>query len=229
MSPFSRKSSPSVIDNLRLAQNPNLTRASITSHIQPSTLIKAQTRRPEASRRVARPITSALGHIRVGHDIDRTSRARERRNRRDIPIRTLRERNLHELEPRRRAAVPRSVVRNIRISIIGVELDIDGRRVREQGELRGRSFRVAGVVGEGRVWRLDEPVSDLEGLVLEDGGVPDGEAGWVAVPVVVWGGDVAHEVQFLARVVLVHVGGLAVDGALEVVAAVLDTPEPGGC
>jgi hypothetical protein len=48
----------------------------------------------------------------------------------------------------------------------------------------------------------------------------------VAVPVVVGDGDVAHVVDLLAWVILVDIGGLAVDGAFEVVAAVLYAPEP---
>jgi hypothetical protein len=73
---------------------------------------------------------------------------------------------------------------------------------------------------------LDEPVADFEGFVGEVGGLPDSEAGGVAVPGVVGLGDVAHVVEFFARVVLVDVAGLTVYGAFEVVAGIFDTPEP---
>ena len=82
------------------------------------------------------------------------------------------------------------------------------------------------VVVEGGVGRRNEEVADLEGLVGEVRGLPDGEAGWVAVPVVVGLGDVADVVDLLAWVIVVDVFGLAVHCALEVVAAVFDTPEP---
>jgi hypothetical protein len=56
--------------------------------------------------------------------------------------------------------------------------------------------------------------------------LPDGEAGWVAIPVVVWFGDVSDVVDLLARVVLVDVLGLTVDSTLEVVTTVLNPPKP---
>lgn len=52
--------------------------------------------------------------------------------------------------------------------------------------------------------------------------MPDGEAGWVAVPVVVDLGDVADIVEFLGGVVLMDVFSIAG----EVIAAVFDSPEP---
>ena len=118
------------------------------------------------------------------------------------------------------------MVGDIRICVVGVELNIDRRRVREQGKFGGDGFLGACVVAEGGVWRLHEPVADLEGFVFEVGWLPDGEAGRVTVPVGVGFGDVAHEVQFLAGVVLVNILGLTIHCALEVIATVLYTPEP---
>lgn len=114
---------------------------------------------------------------------------------------------------------------NEHLRIIGIEFTIYGCGVREERHSWLRSFLLAGVVVHGRAGRLHEPVSDVEFLVREVRGLPDGEAGRVAVPVVVGLGDVAHEVDFLARVVVVHV--FAVAG--ELVAAVFDAPEPGWC
>jgi hypothetical protein len=109
---------------------------------------------------------------------------------------------------------------------VGVELAVDGRGVREESKFGGDGLLVAGVVAEGTVGGLDEEVADLECLILEIGGLPYSETAWVAVPVVVWRRDVSHVVDLLAGVVMMDVHSLAVDGALEVVAAVLDTPEP---
>ena len=115
------------------------------------------------------------------------------------------------------------MVRDEHLGVIRVELAVNGGGVREQGESRLCSFLLAGVVVEGGRGRLDEPVADLELLVGEVAGLPDGEAAGVAVPVVVGLCDVAHEVDFLARVVVVDV--FAIAG--ELVAAVFYTPEPG--
>ena len=119
------------------------------------------------------------------------------------------------------------MVRDVHGARVGVELAINGCGVREQCHLGRDGFLVARVVVEGGVGRRNEEVADLEGLVGEVRGLPDGEAGWVAVPVVVGLGDVADVVDLLAWVVVVDVFSLAVHCALEVVAAFFDTPEPG--
>lgn len=43
----------------------------------------------------------------------------------------------------------------------------------------------ASIVVEGTVGSDDELLADLEGLVLDDGRLPDREASWVPVPLVV--------------------------------------------
>jgi hypothetical protein len=52
--------------------------------------------------------------------------------------------------------------------------------------------------------------------------LPDGEASWVAVPIIVGFCNVADEVQLLGRIVLMDVFA----STSEIVAAVLNTPEP---
>ena len=180
----------------------------------------------EATRAETRSITLAALHARVVEDILRRSRAGQWLNRRVLAIRTKLEANSNELETRDRAAIPRAVVRDVHGSRISIELAVDGCRVWEQSYLGRDGLLVAGVIAEGAVGCLDEEVADLEGLVGEVGWLPDCEAGWVSVPVVVGLGDVAHVVDLLAGIVVVDVYGLTVDGTLEVITAVLDTPEP---
>jgi hypothetical protein len=139
-----------------------------------------------------------------------------------LSIGTLRERNLDQLEARSRLAVPTAVERNVQVGVVGIELEINRRRVWEEGQSGLDGLCIAGIVVHGGGWGLHEPVSDGELLVGEVAGLPDGEARRVSVPLVVGLGDVADEVQFLTRVVLMDVFAVA----LEVVAAVLNAPEP---
>lgn len=118
------------------------------------------------------------------------------------------------------------MVRNVHVRVIGIELAVNGSGVGEERELGSNGLLLAGVVVEGGVRCLHEPVSDRELLVGEVTGLPDSETGWVAVPVVVRLGNVAHVVDLLARIVLVNVLGLAIDGTLEVVTTILNSPEP---
>jgi hypothetical protein len=220
---------PLTTTNLRRAQDPKLTIArGITRHIQPARSIPPQPRRPKAPRAKTRPIPLTTLHTRIVKDILGGRSTRQRLDRRILPIGTKLEAHGHKLKPRDGRAVPGAVVSNVHCARTGVKLAVDRGRVGEQGELGRHGFLVACVVVEGAVGRLHEEVADLEGFVGEVGGLPDGEAGWIAVPVVVGLGHVAHVVDFLAWVVLVHVSGGAVDGALEVVATVLDAPEPWG-
>jgi hypothetical protein len=107
---------------------------------------------------------------------------------------------------------------------ISVKLAVNRRRVGKESHLRSDCLLVASIIVEGTVGCWGEKVADLEGLVGEVGWLPDGEAGWVAIPVIVGLGDVADVVNLLAWVVLVDVFGLAIDGTLEVITAVLYTP-----
>jgi hypothetical protein len=118
------------------------------------------------------------------------------------------------------------MVRDVHRAGVGIELAVNGRGVREESKLRSSSLLFAGIVVEGTVGCLHEEVTDIEFLVGEVRGLPHAEAGWVAVPVVVWLGDVAHVVDLLSWIVLVDVFGLAIDSALEVVTTVLYAPEP---
>ena len=77
------------------------------------------------------------------------------------------------------------MVGDVHVAAIGVKLAVDGRRVREEREGGLSSLLRASVVVEAAVGSLYEPVTDLEGLVGEVAGLPDGEAGRIAVPVVV--------------------------------------------
>ena len=209
--------------SLLFTQDPQLPIGrSITRHIQAPTLIKRQPSRSEAPRAETGTITRALGYVGIPEDIVRTSGTRDRGHWLILTIGALRERNLHQLEARSRRAVPTAVVRNIQVGVVRIELEINGRGVREEGQSGLDGLRIAGIVVHGGGWGLHEPVSDRELLVCEVAGLPDGEARRVAVPLVVGLGDVADEVQFLARVVLMDVFAVA----LEIVAAVLDAPEP---
>lgn len=117
------------------------------------------------------------------------------------------------------------MIGNVHVAAVGIELAVNGRRVWEERHSGASRLLRAGVVIEGTIGGLDEPVTNFEGLIGKVAGLPDGEAGRVAVPVVVGFGNIAHVVDFFPGVILVHVLGLAVDGAFEVVAAVLDTPQ----
>jgi hypothetical protein len=117
------------------------------------------------------------------------------------------------------------VVGDVHVAASGIELAVDRGRVRHE-RYRGLG-RLLGtrIVIEGGIGGLHEPVADLEGLVGEVTGLPDGEAARVAVPVVVGFADVAHIMDLLTGIVLVDVFGLAIDSAFEVVTTVLYTPE----
>jgi hypothetical protein len=213
--------------HLRLSQDPQLPIARrIARHEQSALRIPRQTRRPEASRTEARSITLTLLNVRIVEDVFGRSRACQRLNGRVLSVLTELEAHSDELETRDRGAVPRAVVRDVHGAGVGIELAVNGRRVREECKLRSGSLLLAGIVVEGAVRGLHEEVADIEFLVGEVRGLPHAEAGWVAVPVVVWLGDVAHVVDLLSWVVLVDVLGLAIDSALEIVATVLYTPEP---
>jgi hypothetical protein len=213
--------------HLRLSQNPKLTIARrITRHKQATLRIPRQPCWPEAPRAKTWSITLAALDLRIVEDILCRSGTRDRVNGRVLPISTKLEVDSDKLEACNRRAVPRAVVRNVHGGRVGIEFTVNGRRVGEESHLRSDGLLVAGVVVESGVGGGDEEVTDLEGLVGEVGGLPDGEAGWVAVPVVVGLGDVADVVDLFAGIVLVDVFGLAVDGALEVVTAVFYTPEP---
>lgn len=79
---------------------------------------------------------------------------------------------------------------------------------------------MAGGVVECCVWREDEWISNFE--TGEIASLPDGVAGWISVPVVVGFCDVANVIEFLSRVVCVYIFACTI----EIVTAVLDTPEP---
>jgi hypothetical protein len=113
--------------------------------------------------------------------------------------------------------------RDVQVGIVSIEFKIDGGRVREQCQGGLDSLSIASIIVHTSGRCLHEPVSNRELLVCKVAGLPDGEAGRVAVPLVIRLGDVANEVYFLARVVLMDIFAVA----LEVVAAVLDAPEPG--
>ena len=92
---------------------------------------------------------------------------------------------------------------------------------------RGR-FLDAHRVVNGGIGLDDELITNLELLVGigEDRWLPDGEASWVTIPLVIRLGDVAEQVEFLGWVVDVDVGACGLEGAGKLVTAVLNTPEP---
>jgi hypothetical protein len=213
--------------HLRLSQHPQFAIArSIACHEQPALRVPRQPRRPEAAGAETRSVALAALHFWVVEDIFGRGRARQRIHRRVLSVGAELEAHRDQLEAGDGRAVPGAVVRNVHGAGVGIELAVDGRGVREEGEFGGDGLLVARVVVEGAVGGGDEEVTNLEGLVGEVGGLPDSEAGRVAVPVVVWLGDVADVVDFLTWIVLVDVLCLAVYSALKIVAAVLDTPEP---
>jgi hypothetical protein len=212
---------------LRLAQDPQLTIArSIARHEKSTLRIPCQPRRPEAARTETRPITLAAFNPRIVEDILGCRRAGQWLDRCVLSISTELEAHSDQLETCDRGAVPRTMVRDVHGARVGIELAVDGRRVWEEGELGSNSLLDTGIVVEGVVGCLDEEVTDLESLVGEVGWLPYGEARWIAIPVIIGLGDIAHVVDLLAGVVMVDVLGLTIHSALKVVAAVLDTPEP---
>ena len=71
-----------------------------------------------------------------------------------------------------------------------IEDGVDGGAVGLEGEAGRHGLLDAARVVELGVGRDDELVARLEGGVADDGWVPDGEAGWVAVPFLVGDGGV---------------------------------------
>lgn len=119
--------------NLRLPQNPQLPITNITRHIQPPPLIKRQPRRPKTPRTRTRPIPRTLRHIRIRKDILRRAITRERLHRDHRPIRILLEIHHDKLKPCCRASIPAAVERDKHLGVVGVELAVYGRGVREEG------------------------------------------------------------------------------------------------
>jgi hypothetical protein len=212
---------------LRFPQDPQLTIARrVAGHEQSALRVPRQPSRSKATRAEARSVALTLLNIRIVEDVLSCSRACQRLNRCVLSVRTELEAHSHKLETCNRRAVPRAMVGDIHGAGVSIELAVDRCGVREERKLRSGSLLCAGIVVESAVWCLHEEVADVEFLVAKVRWLPHGEAGWIAIPVVVWLGDVAHVVDLLSRVVLVDILGLAVDSALEVVATVLYTPEP---
>jgi hypothetical protein len=164
--------------------------------------------------------------LRIVKDVFGGSCASNRINRRILPISANLEAHSHKLEASDRRAVPRTMVRDVHSAGVGIELAVNRCGVGEEGHLGSDCLLVTGIVVEGAVGSWGEEVADFKGLVGEVGWLPDGEARWVAVPVIIGLGDIANVVNLLARVVLMDVLGLTVDSALEVVTTILYTPEP---
>jgi hypothetical protein len=211
----------------RFSQDPQLTIARrVARHEQPTLRVPRQPSRSEAARAEAWSVALTLLNIRIVEDVFGCSRASQRLNRCVLSIRTKLEAHGHELETCNRRAVPRAMIGNIHGARVSIELAVDRCGVREECKLRSGSFLCAGIVVEGAVWCLHKEVADVEFLVAKVRWLPHGEARRIAIPVIVWLGDVAHVVDLLSRVVLVNILDLAVHSALEVVATVLYTPEP---
>lgn len=190
---------------LRLTENPELTLRSIAGHEKASLLIERKTRRPEASGAETWPITRAALNLRVVEDILRSIVAGKWCNRGVVAIIAFLEWHSNQLESRCRAPVPRTVIGNVHVGIVSIELAVDGRGVWHEGELRSSGLLIAGVVAEAAVGCLHKPVSNLEGLVGEVARLPDSEAGRISVPVVIRLGNVTHVVDLFTRVVVMDI------------------------
>lgn len=88
-------------------------------------------------------------------------------------------------------AVPRPVEGDVHVLILLVELAVEGGRVGLEVEAGRGGSLLAGGVGEGGVGLEEELGSRVGVAVGEHVAAPDGEAGWVAVPVLVGDGWVA--------------------------------------
>jgi hypothetical protein len=114
------------------------------------------------------------------------------------------------------------MVRNVHGSAVSIELAVDGSRVREKRHFRSCSFLDACIVVHAGRRLLCEPVADFECLVGKVARFPDGETVWISVPLVVGLANVTHVVDLFAGIVDVNVLSVA----LEIISAVLHTPEP---
>ena len=158
----------------------------ITGQIQLPLLPKRKTHGPKTAnsrtiRRVLGPQKVLIPGIRI------------RTRHRDIrSIRILRKRNRHNLKSRGHITVPGAVESDVEGCAVCVEFTVKRRRVGLEVQGRWCGAFHAGSIVEGRVRLENELFADSEGCVDEDGGFPDGEAGWVAVPLLVRDGGVAH-------------------------------------
>jgi len=71
----------------------------------------------------------------------------------------------------------------------------------------------------------NEKISDLELGVRDKTGIPYGKACRISIPFVVRFGRITEIIEFLRRVILVNILGLTIDGPLEIISTVLDTPK----
>ena len=155
----------------------------ITPHKQPpSRRIPRSSSQPKAIA-IRQPIRRATPRIRRPKDILVPRHTIRRSHRVVAAIRELGKRDLHDLEARGGLAVPGPVEGDVHVLGVGVEGVPDGGRVGHEAQAGGDGFADAGGVGEGCVGGEDELGAGFEaGGGGEGGGVPDCEAGWVAVP-----------------------------------------------
>ena len=66
-------------------------------------------------------------------------------------------------------------------------------------------MRLAAIIVEGCIRGQDELVTNSEALIGNTRGIPDREAGWVAVPLIVSDAHVAEEIEFFSWVVDVDI------------------------
>lgn len=152
-----------------------------------------QPRKVPIPRQPARP--EALGArarlLRIPQDIDIPIPAVRRSHGLVAAVGVGRERDRDDLVAVGRLAVPGAVQRDVEVLALRVELGVEGRGVRLEGEARRRGELLAGGVVKGAVGGGEELGACLGGAVGEELAAPDGEAGWVAVPVLVGDGRVA--------------------------------------
>lgn len=118
--------------------------------------------------------------------------------------------------------------RDVEILGAGVELGVEGGRVRREDEPRGRRLLDAGRVVRGAAGVCDELVAQRKSLVLELARVADGETRRIPVPLVVGLAHVAKVVQLFGGIVQVNISCHAVGCSGKVVGAVFNSPQPDG-
>ena len=116
--------------------------------------------------------------------------------------------------------------RNVHISVVFVEDRIEGRRVCLDRQFRRHAALLARIVAECLIRRQYELITDSKLPIRNDVGLPDGIACRVSVPLRVFLGWVAEEVDFVGWVIRVNIYSFVVDCPLDFIRRVFDTPKP---
>ena len=95
-----------------------------------------------------------------------------------------------------------------------------------EGQTRRDGLLLASGVVEGGVGGGDKLRTSGRVAIRELISSPDGEAGRVAIPVLVGDGGITKEVELIRRVIVVNIMLDAINGTGELISAVLNTPDP---